>query len=74
MIDRKDKNIRSIEIGLGLIVGYFLGAFLGKYVYGMEWDRAFLNQKLIAGLIAVGITYVVYLRRKQKQQEEEQTS
>lgn len=71
MIDRKDKNIRSIEIGLGLVVGYLLGGLIGKYIFGMEWDAAFLNEKIFLGLIAVGLTYAIYLRQKRKQQKEE---
>lgn len=72
MINRKDKNVRTIEVSLGLIVGYFLGAFIGKYVYGMEWDHAFLNQKLIAGLAAMGFTFFLYIRQKNKKQKEDQ--
>lgn len=74
MINRKDKNVRTIEISLGLIVGYFLGAFIGKYVYGMEWDQAFLNQKLFAGLVAMGITFALYIRQKNKKQKNDQSS
>lgn len=74
MIDRKDKNVRTLEVSLGLLVGYFLGAFIGKYVYGMEWDQAFLNQKLFAGLVAIAFTFFIIIRQKNKKQAAERTT
>jgi hypothetical protein len=66
MINRNNKTVRSIEISLGLIVGYFVGAAIGKFIFGMEWDKALLNQKLIFGLLAIGLTLIIYFWRQQK--------
>jgi len=66
MIDRSNKNFKSIEVGIGLLVGYVIGGLMNMAISGKAWEEAFKDDKLIFGIAGIGLSVFLYFRQKRK--------
>lgn len=70
MFDRNSKGWKNIEISLGLLVGYCIGAMINMWAFGKSYDEAFLDEKLVLGIAGIGLTLFMIYRKKEKSIEE----
>ena len=72
MTDQNRKIPPDIEVSLGLVTGYLLAGVVIMVVSDKSWQEAFADEKILAGIAGVGLTYLIFFRNKNKRKFEDE--
>ena len=74
MFDRKNKKVQTIEVSLGLVVGYILVETAFVIFKNKPWKEAYGNNLIIVGLAGVIVSIVLFIWEKKKEDKTKEES
>ena len=77
MFDRKNKDIQTIEISFGLLVGYLIMGLVNVLGFDKNWKEAFSDNTIIVGTVGIVTSVIVVfiaMKKGKKKDKKEETS